>query len=60
MTIVMDKPFETKYELLTDGREVAATERGRIIVCSLRRTATRSGPWPIEGSNGAMAICISL
>lgn len=35
MTIVLDgKPFETKYELLTDGREVTSTQGGR-------RTASR-------------------
>ena len=30
MTIVLDgKPFETKYEMLSDGRETVATEQGR-------------------------------
>src|SRR3954471_20267413 len=37
MTIVFEgKPFETKYELLTDGREVTSTQGGRRIVSSLR------------------------
>jgi hypothetical protein len=37
MTIVLDgKPFETKYELLSDGRETIATEKGRRTVSSLR------------------------
>ena len=57
MTIVMDKPFETKYELLTDGREVAATERGRKIVSSLRWDGDALvATWRIEGSNGEMTI----
>lgn len=37
MTIVLDgKPFETKYEMLSDGRETVATEHGRRTVSSLR------------------------
>ncbi len=37
MTIVLDgKPFETRYELLSDGREIVGTEQGRRIVSSLR------------------------
>jgi hypothetical protein len=37
MTIVLDgKPFETEYELLTDGREAARTEGGRRTVSTLR------------------------
>src|SRR5262245_311687 len=37
MTIVLDgKPFETKFESLSDGREVVATAQGRRIVSSLR------------------------
>ena len=37
MTIVLDgKPIETKYELLTDGREVISTQGGRRTVSSLR------------------------
>ena len=44
MTIVMDKPFETKYSSLTDGREVAATERGAGSSPACVGTATRW--WP--------------
>lgn len=37
MTIVLDgKPFETKYELLTDGRDVSRTQGGRATASSLR------------------------
>src|SRR5206468_4216172 len=37
MTIVLDgKPFETKYEMLSDGREAVATEQGRRTASSLR------------------------
>jgi len=37
MTIVLDgKPFETKYEMLSDGRETVATEQGRRTASSLR------------------------
>ena len=37
MTIVLDgKPFETKYELLSDGRETVTTHNGRRIASSLR------------------------
>ena len=37
MTIVFDgKPVESRYELLSDGREVAATHEGRQIVSRLQ------------------------
>ena len=37
LTIVLDgKPFESKFELLSDGREVAETYRGRQVLSSLR------------------------
>jgi len=37
MTIVFDgKPIETKYEMLTDGRETVTSVQGRRIVSSLR------------------------
>jgi hypothetical protein len=37
MTIVLDgKPFETKYEMVSDGRETVATEQGRRTASSLR------------------------
>jgi len=37
MTIVLDgKPVETKYEMLSDGRETVATVQGRRTASSLR------------------------
>ncbi len=37
MTIVLDgKPFESNFEMLSNSREVAATDGGRRIVSSLR------------------------
>jgi hypothetical protein len=37
LTIVLDgKPVESRFELLSDGREVAATHEGRRIVSTLR------------------------
>src|SRR5206468_2280016 len=37
MTIVLDgKPFETKYEMLSDGREAVAAQQGRRTASSLR------------------------
>ena len=37
MTIVFDgKPVDTKYEMLSDGRETVATEQGRRTASSLR------------------------
>lgn len=58
MTIVLDgKPVETKYELLSDGREVAATHGGSRIVSSLRWDGDALvATWRIEGSNGEMTI----
>jgi hypothetical protein len=58
MTIVLDgKPVETKYELLTDGREVAATDRGRQIASSLRWDGDALvATWRIEGPNNEMTI----
>ena len=58
MTIVLDgKPFETKYELLTDGRDVSSTQGGRRTVSSLRwdgdALVTTSR---IEIPNGEMTI----
>jgi hypothetical protein len=57
MTIVLDgKPFETKYELLTDGREVVSTE-GRRIVSRLRWDGDALvATWQIEIPNGEMTI----
>ena len=58
MTIVLDgKPTETKYELLSDGREVAATHGGRQIVSSLRWDGDALvATWRIEGTNGEVTI----
>jgi len=58
MTIVLDgKPVETKYELLTDGREVVSTEGGRRIASSLRWDADALiATWRIESPNGEMTI----
>jgi hypothetical protein len=58
MTIVMDgKPFETKFELLSDGREVAATDSGRRVVSSLRWDGDALvATWRVEGSKGEVTI----
>ena len=57
-TIVLDgKPFESKFQLLSDGREVAATERGRAIVSSLRWDGDALvAMWRIHGPNGDVTI----
>ena len=58
MTIVLDgKPFESKFELLSDSREVAATDGGRRIVSSLRWDGDALvAAWQIEIPNGEMTI----
>jgi hypothetical protein len=58
MTIVLDgKPFETKYELLSDGREIVGTEQGRRIVSRLRWDGnTLVATWRVEIPNGEMTI----
>jgi len=58
MTIVLDgKPVETKYELLSDGREIVGTERGRRIVSSLRWNGDALvGTWRVEIPNSEMTI----
>ena len=58
MTIVLDgKPFETKYELLTDGREVTSTEGGRRTVSRLRWDGdVLVATWRVEVPNGEMTI----
>ena len=58
MTIVFSgKPFDTKYELLSDGREVVATDGGRRIVSSLRWDGDALvAAWRIEGPDGEMTI----
>jgi hypothetical protein len=58
MTIVFDgKPTETKFELLSDGREVVATSGGRRIVSTLRWDGDALvATWRIEGANGEVTI----
>ncbi len=58
MTIVLDgKPFESKFEMLSDGREIAATNGGRRIVSSLRWDGDALvAAWQIEIPNGEMSI----
>ena len=57
-TIVLGgKPFESKFELLSDGREVADTLGGRRIVSSLRWDAdVLVATWRIQGADGEMTI----
>jgi len=58
-TIVLDgKPFESKFELLTDGREVATTDdRGRRTVSTLRWDAEALvATWRIQGTAAEVAI----
>jgi hypothetical protein len=58
MTIVLSgKPFDTKYELLSDGRDVVATDGGRRIVSRLRWDGDALvAAWRIEGPDGEMTI----
>ena len=58
MTIVLDgKPFESKFEMLSDGHEVTATDGGRRIVSSLRWDGDALvAAWRIEIPNGEMTI----
>ena len=58
MTIVMDgKPFDTKYELLTDGHELGGTESGARISSCLRWDGDALvAAWQIETPNGDMTI----
>jgi hypothetical protein len=58
MTIVLDgKPFETKYEMLSDGRETVATEQGRRTASSLRWDADALvATWRVVIPNGEMTI----
>ena len=58
MTIVLDgKPVETNYELLSDGREIVGTQRGRRIVSSLRWDGDALvGTWRVEVPNSEMTI----
>jgi len=59
MTIVLDgKPFESKFELLSDGREVATTDdRGRRTVSTLRWDVDALVvTWRIHGPDGEVTI----
>jgi hypothetical protein len=58
MTIVLDgKPFETKYEMLSDGRETVATEGGRRTASSLRWDADALvATWRVAIPNGELTI----
>jgi hypothetical protein len=59
MTIELDgKPFESKFELLSDGREVATTDgRGRRTVSTLRWDADALVvTWRIQGAETEMTI----
>jgi hypothetical protein len=58
MAIVFDdKPVESKYELLTDGREVVSADGERRISSTLGWEAEALvAVWRIESSNGEMTI----
>ena len=58
MTIVLDgKPFESNFEMLSNSREIAATDGGRRIVSSLRWDGDALvAAWKIEIPNGEMTI----
>src|ERR1044072_9986701 len=58
-TIVLgDRPVESKFDLLSDGREVATTDdRGRQIVSSLRWDGDALvASWRIQGANNQLTI----
>jgi len=50
------KPFEAKFELLSDGREVAETYRGRQVVSSLRWEDALVVTSRTQGPNGEGTI----
>ena len=56
--IVLDgKPFDSKFDLLSDGREVVTDGGGRRIVSTLRWTGDALvGTWRIHGPDGEMTI----
>ena len=58
MTIVLDgKPFDTEYELLSDGRESVASASGRRIVSSLRWDGDALlAAWRLEIPNDEITI----
>ncbi len=57
-TIVLDgKPFESRFELLSDGREVVADAGGRRIVSTLRWDGDAlEVTWRIQGPDVEMTI----
>ena len=57
-TIVLDgKPFESKFDLLSDGREVLTDAGGRRIVSSLRWDGDALvSAWEIRAPDGEMTI----
>jgi len=57
-TIVLDgKPFESKFDLLSDGREVLTDAGGRRIVSSLRWDGDALvSAWEIRAPDGKMTI----
>jgi hypothetical protein len=57
-TIVLDgKPFESKFDLLSDGREVVTDAGGRRIVSSLRWDGDALvGAWHLQGPDAEMTI----
>ena len=57
-TIVLDgKPFESNFELLTDGREVVADAGGRRIASTLRWDGDALvATWRITGADGELTI----
>jgi hypothetical protein len=58
LTIMLDgKPFDSKFELLSDGREVTETYRERPIVSSLRWDADALVvTWRSQGPDGEVTI----
>jgi hypothetical protein len=58
LTIILDgKPFDSKFELLSDGREVTATFRERPIVSSLRWDGDALVvTWRTQGPDGEVTI----
>jgi hypothetical protein len=58
LTIVLaGKPFESKFELLSDGREVTETDQGRRTVSSLRWDGDALvATWRSQGPEGEVTI----
>ena len=63
LTVMFDggKPFDAKFELLSDGREVAETDRGRRTVSSLRWDGDALVvTFRSQGPDGEVTISFSL